>query len=142
MNKKVTVTEKRQTILDQKVRPLQDIINNLKKFDTWKIQLAIANNFISSTDNDEERVMHQKIDNMEIMINDKADEVKKDLFDSLKNRYQNNLVSVKGSDFVFNYAHLLYCKCHKITPNCGGSSIDFPEWIKNKKPTINPIKKR
>ena len=26
---------------------LKDIINNLKKSDTWKIHLAIANNFIS-----------------------------------------------------------------------------------------------
>ena len=40
---------------------LQDI-NNLKKSDTWKIQLTIANNFISSIDNDEECVMHLKSD--------------------------------------------------------------------------------
>ena len=59
-----------------KIRPyLKDIINNLKKSDTWKIQLTIANNFISSIDNDEERVMHSKSDNIEIMINDEADEV-------------------------------------------------------------------
>ena len=37
-----------------KIRPyLKDIINNLKKSDTWKIQLSIANNFISSVDNGE-----------------------------------------------------------------------------------------
>ena len=61
-----------------KIRPyLKDIINNLKKSDTWKIQLTIANNFISSIDNDEERVMHSKSDNIEIMINDEADEVMK-----------------------------------------------------------------
>ena len=41
----------------------KDIINNLKKFDTWKIQLTIAINFISSKDNDKERVMHSKNDN-------------------------------------------------------------------------------
>ena len=30
-------------------------------------------------------------------------------FDSLKkNRYQNNLESMKGSDFVIDYVHLLY----------------------------------
>ena len=33
--------------------------------------------------------MHSKSDSMEIMLNDKADEVIKVLFDSLKNRYQN-----------------------------------------------------
>ena len=31
---------------------LKDIMNNLKKSDSWKIQLTIANNFISSIDND------------------------------------------------------------------------------------------
>ena len=34
-------------------RNLKNIINNLKKSDTWKIQIAIANTFISSIDNDE-----------------------------------------------------------------------------------------
>ena len=74
------------------------MINNLQKSDTWKIQLTIANNFISSIDNDEERAIHSKSDNIEIMINDEADEALKENFDSLKNRYQNNLESMKGSD--------------------------------------------
>ena len=30
----------------------------------------------------------------------------KEPFDSLKNRYQNNLESMKGSKFVFNYVQL------------------------------------
>ena len=54
---------------------LKDIINNLKKADTYKIQLTIANNFTSVIDNDEERVMHSKSDNTEIMINDETDKV-------------------------------------------------------------------
>ena len=71
--------------MKNKIRPyLKDITNNLKKSDTRKIQLTIANNFISSIDNDEECVMHSKSDNIEIMINDEADEVVKELFDSLK----------------------------------------------------------
>ena len=37
------------------------MINNLKKYDTQKIQLATANNFISSIDNEEERVIQSKI---------------------------------------------------------------------------------
>ena len=45
-----------------KIRPyFKDITNNLKKSDTWKIQLTITANFISSKDNDddeEERVLH------------------------------------------------------------------------------------
>ena len=52
--------------------------------------------------------MHSKSDNIGIMINDKADEVTKETFDSLKNSYQNNLKSMKYSEFVFDYVHLLY----------------------------------
>ena len=36
-----------------KIRPYLKDINNLKKSDMWKIQLSIANNFISSIDNGE-----------------------------------------------------------------------------------------
>ena len=59
-----------------KIRPyLKHIINNLKKSDMWKIQLTIANNIVSSTNNDEERVIHSKKDNIEIINSDEADEV-------------------------------------------------------------------
>ena len=49
---------------------------------------------------------------------------------------------MKGSEFVFDYVLLFYCKCHKINPNRGGSYIDSPDWIKNKKATANPINKK
>ena len=48
------------------------------------------------------------------MINDAVDKVIKRLFNSLKNRYQNKLESMKGSEFVFYYIHLLSYKFHKI----------------------------
>ena len=68
-----------------KIRPyLKDIIKNLKKSDTWKFELAMTNNFISSVDIDKEHVMHSKSDNVEIMINDEADEIIKTLFYSQK----------------------------------------------------------
>ena len=41
---------------------LKDIIDNLKNSDTWKNQLTIAINFISSQDNNEEHVMDLKSD--------------------------------------------------------------------------------
>ena len=40
----------------------------------------MSTNFMSSKDTDEERAMRYKIDNIEIMINDKADEVIKKKF--------------------------------------------------------------
>ena len=47
----------------------------------------MANDFFSPIDNDENHVIHSKSDNMEIMINDEADKVLKELLNSLKNRY-------------------------------------------------------
>ena len=48
-----------------------------------KIQLTLAINFMSSKYNDEERVMRSKSDNIEIMNNDKENEVIEELFQSL-----------------------------------------------------------
>ena len=58
---------------------------------------------------------------------------------SLLSRYQIGLETlVRGRDFVFDSVELLYHKCHKINFKCGGSYIDSPNWIKNKKAIINP----
>ena len=72
----------------------------------------------------------------------KAVEIIEQLFDSRKNRYQGNLELMKGGGFVFDYVKLLYYKCHKINPNRGGSYIDSPDWIKNKKSTVNVTNKK
>ena len=64
------------------------------------------------------------------MISDQTDEVIKQLFVSPKNRYQKNLKSMKGSEFVFDYVYLIECKCQKINPNCGISYIDSTDWTK------------
>ena len=87
---------------------MKGVIKNLQKSDTWKIQLTVTINFISSKDhNDEESEMHSISDNIKVMIIDEADEVVENLFKSLHNRYQNNLEkSMKGSDFVFYYIRL------------------------------------
>ena len=50
-----------------------------------------------------------------------------------------------GSEFVFDCVQLLYNKCHKINldhMDHAGSYIDSPNWIKNKKATINPINEK
>ena len=75
-----------------------------------KTQLTITITLISSKfDNDEERAIHLKSDNIENMINDDADEVIEELFKLIQNRYQNNFEdSMKGIEFVFDYIHFLY----------------------------------
>ena len=60
----------------------------------------------------------------------------------LKIDIKNSLELIKGCKIVFDYVHLLYFKCHRINPNCGGSDIFSPDCIQNKKATINPIYKK
>ena len=43
-----------------------------------------------------------------------------------------------GSEFIFDSVDALYYDLNKISLSRGGSYIDFPEWLKNKKATINP----
>ena len=108
----------------------------------WKIHLTIAINFISSNDNGEGVLMNAKSNKKEIMINDKADEVTKTLLKLIIKRYQNiSEISMRGSDFIFDCINLLYYKCHKINSNHSRSYKDYPVWTKNKKATINSIKK-
>ena len=76
------------------------------------------------------------------MINDEAVDIIKELFRSLKNKYQNNLQLMKFSDFLSDYVYLLDYRCHKINLNRGGSYIDSPYWVKNTKATINSINKK
>ena len=88
------------------IRPyLKDIINNLKKSDTWKNQLTIANNFIFSIDDDEERVMYSKSDNIEIMIDDEADEVKNFLIDLKVDMKKKNLRKIASLSLIM----FIYC---------------------------------
>ena len=86
--------------------------------------------------------MHAKSDNIEIMVSDDADEVIKKSFDSFKGRYQNDLQSMRGSEFVIDYVQLLHYKFHEINLKRGGSYKDSPDWIKTKKATINPVNKK
>ena len=48
---------------------------------------------------------------------------------------------MEGSNFVFESVDLLYCSLHKISLINGGSYINSPDWMKNKKATKNPKNK-
>ena len=54
-------------------------------------------------------------------------------------RYQENLQEkMRGSDFAFHGVNFLYYDFNKISISRGGSYIDSPKWLKNRKSTINP----
>ena len=69
------------------------------------------------------------------MINNDADEVINDAFDSLKNRHQNDLKPRKVTGFGFDYFHLFYYKY-------SGKKCKLWWFIQNQKATINPISKK
>ena len=93
---------------------LKDTINDLKRtfntnFDrTWKIQLTIAINFVSSKDYDERVTIDAWSDNRELMITDKEDNIIEELSQSLLFRNQFVLESsMKVCNFNFDCVNLL-----------------------------------
>ena len=119
---------------------LRELRNDYKSKGEWKIQLTAQINFISlRPDSDETRVMHTRSNNEEFMNCSDTDEIIKELFKSLLQRYQENLQEkMRGSNFAFDDVNFLYYDFNKISINKGGSYIDSPKWLKNKKSTINP----
>ena len=72
-----------------------------------EIQLTIVTNFICTKDNDKESLMHSKSNNIEILINEKANEVIGKLFEYLLHSFQIGLeTSMKSSDLIFDCVHL------------------------------------
>ena len=122
-----------------KIRPyLKDVINNHKAIGEWKIQLIMRIIFVSFTDATETRAMHTKSDNIVIMSGTETDDIINELFKSFSRRYQEGLeTKMKGNNFTFEHIDLWEYHLHKISLNRGSSYIDSPEWIKNKRVTIN-----
>ena len=71
------------------------------------MQATKAIKFISSKDNDEDRVMQSKSDNIENIVKDKADEVMEQLFSVLLRQQIGLETSIKGGEFVFDCVNLL-----------------------------------
>ena len=119
---------------------LRELINHYKNKGEWKIQLTAEINFISlKPGSDETCVMYTRSFNEEIMKGSDTDEVIKLLFESILKIYELNLQEkLKGSDFAFDGVNFFYYDFNKTSINRGGSYIDSPQWLKNKKSTINP----
>ena len=102
---------------------LRELINDHKSKGEWKIQLTAQINFISSRlGSDETRVMHTRSVNEEFTNGSDMDEIIKELFKSLLQRYQENLQEkMRGSDFVFDGVNFLYYDFNKISISRGGS---------------------
>ena len=83
--------------------------------------------------------MYTRSDNVEIMFGDDNDDIIEQLFESLLQKYEENLLNkMKGSEFEFDGVNFLYYDFNKTSINRGGSYIDSPKWLKDKKSIINP----
>ena len=83
--------------------------------------------------------MYARIDNVEIMFGDDNDDIIEQRFESLLQKYEENVQNkMRGSDFEFDGVNLLYYDFNKTSINRGGSYIDSSKWLKDKKSTVNP----
>ena len=105
----------------------------------WKIHLTLAINFIYSKEySDKIRTMHTKSDNIEIMMGSETNEITEELFKFILQRYQEGLEeSMRGDEFIFDYANSLYHNLNKMSLSIGESYTDSLKWLKNKNATIN-----
>ena len=118
---------------------LEDLINEKKNKGEWKLQLTAMISFVSlKPDSDETRLMYTRSDAEEFMNGSETEEIIESLYRSLLQKYQDNLnEKMRGSDFIFNGINYLSYDFHRVSISKGGSYIESPKWLKDKKSTIN-----
>ena len=99
-------------------------------------------NFIYTNDTGEIRTFYVRSDNEEIRLGNETPEIITKLIKSFLSNYQKEEKILRnGSNFVFDSVDLLAAHTHKTNLKRGKSYIKSPEWILNKRATINPKNK-
>ena len=122
---------------------LSDLINENKAIETssneWKIEINMHVNFVSSSDTGQICTIFVCSDNEEIRLVNETDDIIKERINSFLNNYQKHEMILRNeSNFVSESVDLLSYNIHKTSLKRGNSYIKFPNWIANKKATINP----
>ena len=119
-----------------KTLSLKEYLNLIEKYlrellEEYKQKINfIEVNFISlKPGSDETHIMYTRSDNIEIMFGDNNDDIIEQLFESLLQKYEENL---RGSEFEFDGVNFLYYDFNKTSINRGGSYIHSPKWLKDK----------
>ena len=122
-----------------KVIPYLSELISKKKNDNQKIQLDIGVNFKHTVDIEKKYAFYIKSKNIEILPGDDVNDIIKELTDSFYENYEDQLLKLRnGSGYVYDNVEVMGIHFHKIEVERGSSYIESPEWIKNKKATINP----
>ena len=124
---------------------LNDLINDHKAIrnncNKWKIQINMHVNFISSNDTGEILTIFVLSDNGDIRLGNETGDIIKGLINSFLNNYQKEEIILRnGSNFVFESVDLLSYHINKASLKRGKSCMKSPEWVVNKRATINPKK--
>ena len=98
-------------------------------------------NFIFSKDTGETRTIYVWSDNVSIMQGSDTYDIITEIFRSFLHNYQEELTKIKGRDFVFGGVEIVDYKLDRERLRRGGSYLKSPEWLANKKATINPKNK-
>ena len=121
---------------------LADLINNDKNNRVeCKIQLNMGVNFISTNDTGEICTFYVRSDNEEIRSGNQTLDIITKFIKSIINYQEEEKILRSGSNFVFESVDLLAVNIHKANLKRGKSYIKSPEWILNKRATINPKNK-
>ena len=82
--------------------------------------------------------MHTRSVCEEFMSGSETEEIVEKLSRSLLQRYQDNLnEKMRGSDFIFNRVNYLFYDFNRLSISKGGSYIESPKWLKDKKYIVN-----
>ena len=120
------------------VRSNVENLSTRKKVIEKKVQLVISLIFLNYITNETvEKWVYS--DNIQLRSTDGSKERTTSLFHSLLHRYQDTLENkMEGSSFLYGYVNYLNIKFQQIDLIRGGTYIQTPKWVSNKKATINP----
>ena len=105
-----------------------------------KIQLIITNNFISVKDFEDTRTICPASTPVEIFMGSDTENIIDTLFNTILDKIQQAMETSneRGSGFTHDSVGLSYYHFQRINIRRGGSYITSPDWMVNKKATINP----
>ena len=84
--------------------------------------------------------MHTRSVCEEFISGSETEKIAKKLFRSLLQVYQDNLnEKMRGSDSIFNGVNYLFYDFNRVSISKGGSYIESPKWLKDKKCIVNQI---
>ena len=125
-----------------KIIPYVKILIDEDKISEQKMQFDIGINLIHITD--KKRITHFSIsDNIKCFPSNNVDHILNKLLISLYEKYQEDIkLCHTSSSFIYESVEELNIHFNKVDLQRGASYIPTPNWIKNKKATINPENKK